>query len=77
MVQIYPIDVAKTLYQKALLSAGSGHAERPKIKIFAFGAYRGKSILSASPKDMSNIDIKYHRSWRFGLTIVLHKRDIL
>lgn len=39
--QIYPIDVAKTVYQKALLSAGSGHAERPKIKVFEIGAYRG------------------------------------
>lgn len=42
-VQIYPIDVAKTLYQKALLSAGSGHAVRPKIRISGVGAYRGNS----------------------------------
>jgi solute carrier family 25 (mitochondrial carnitine/acylcarnitine transporter), member 20/29 len=39
--QIYPIDVAKTVYQRALLSAGSGYAERPRIKFFEFGAYRG------------------------------------
>lgn len=39
--QIYPVDVAKTLYQKALLSAGSGYAERPKIQFFQYGSYRG------------------------------------
>ena len=42
-MKIYPIDVAKTVYQKALLSAGSGHAERPRIKLFGDGAYRGES----------------------------------
>ncbi|KAK3690662.1 hypothetical protein LTR37_019030 [Vermiconidia calcicola] len=41
---IYPIDVAKTLYQKALLSAGSGHAVRPKIRISGVGAYRGLGV---------------------------------
>ena len=41
IMQIYPVDVAKTVYQKALLSAGTGHAERPKIKFFDVGAYRG------------------------------------
>lgn len=40
-MQIYPIDVAKTVYQRALLSAGSGVAEKPRIKFFEFGAYRG------------------------------------
>ncbi|KAK5171435.1 uncharacterized protein LTR77_004579 [Saxophila tyrrhenica] len=38
---IYPIDVAKTLYQKALLSAGSGYAARPKIRVLSAGSYRG------------------------------------
>jgi hypothetical protein len=38
---IYPVDVAKTLYQKALLSAGSAHVERPPIRIFQAGSYRG------------------------------------
>ncbi|KAI7158033.1 hypothetical protein KC349_g5168 [Hortaea werneckii] len=33
---IYPIDVAKTLYQKTLLGAGSGHATRPPISFFHF-----------------------------------------
>ncbi|KAK5107903.1 hypothetical protein LTR62_000563 [Meristemomyces frigidus] len=41
---IYPVDVAKTLYQKALLSAGSAHVERPAIKVFQQGAYRGLTV---------------------------------
>ncbi|KAK5138301.1 hypothetical protein LTR08_003362 [Meristemomyces frigidus] len=41
---IYPIDVAKTLFQKALLSAGSGHAARPKISFFQTGSYRGLGV---------------------------------
>ncbi|KAF7185419.1 putative mitochondrial carrier C29A3.11c [Pseudocercospora fuligena] len=41
---IYPVDVAKTLYQKALLSAGSGYAARPDIKFFEFGSYRGLGV---------------------------------
>lgn len=41
---IYPIDVAKTVYQKALLSAGPGHAARPDIKFFEFGSYRGLGV---------------------------------
>ncbi|RMX78391.1 hypothetical protein D0869_09130 [Hortaea werneckii] len=41
---IYPIDVAKTLYQKALLGAGSGHATRPPISFFQSGSYRGLAV---------------------------------
>ncbi|KAI5360076.1 Putative mitochondrial carrier protein [Septoria linicola] len=41
---IYPVDVAKTVYQKTLLSAGSGHAARPDIKFFAGGSYRGLGV---------------------------------
>ncbi|KAK4549633.1 hypothetical protein LTR36_004934 [Oleoguttula mirabilis] len=41
---IYPIDVAKTLYQKALLSAGSGYAARPRISFTAAGSYRGLGV---------------------------------
>jgi solute carrier family 25 carnitine/acylcarnitine transporter 20/29 len=40
---IYPIDVAKTLYQKQLLQAGKNVTVRPPIKFFKFGSYRGKS----------------------------------
>ena len=38
---IYPIDVAKTLYQKSLLSAGKGTVVRPRIRYSDFGSYRG------------------------------------
>ncbi|KAK3671847.1 hypothetical protein LTR78_008213 [Recurvomyces mirabilis] len=41
---IYPVDVAKTLYQKALLSAGSAHVDRPPIRVFQAGAYRGLGV---------------------------------
>ncbi|KAI7554607.1 hypothetical protein KC331_g430 [Hortaea werneckii] len=40
---IYSIDVAKTLYQKALLDAGSGHATRPPISFFQSGHRRMSS----------------------------------
>lgn len=39
---IYPIDVAKTMYQKALLASDTGYAPRPRIKFFEFRAYRGE-----------------------------------
>lgn len=40
---IYPIDVAKTLYQKGLLQAGGKTVvKRPPIQFLNFGAYRGK-----------------------------------
>ncbi|GAB7365263.1 hypothetical protein MBLNU230_g6345t1 [Neophaeotheca triangularis] len=41
---IYPVDVAKTVYQKALLSAGPGHAVRPDIRFFQIGSYRGLGV---------------------------------
>ncbi|KAI7205408.1 hypothetical protein KC316_g254 [Hortaea werneckii] len=41
---IYPIDVAKTLYQKVLLGAGSGHATRPPISFFQSGSYGGLAV---------------------------------
>ena len=39
---IYPVDVAKTVYQKALLSAGSSHVPRPPIRVLHAGAYKGE-----------------------------------
>ncbi|KAK4610756.1 hypothetical protein CLAFUW4_13574 [Fulvia fulva] len=41
---IYPIDVTKTVYQKALLSAGSEKRTRPDIKFFQTGSYRGLGV---------------------------------
>ncbi|OQO02789.1 hypothetical protein B0A48_11071 [Cryoendolithus antarcticus] len=41
---IYPIDVAKTMYQKALLSSNAKNAVRPKIKFFEFTSYRGLGV---------------------------------
>lgn len=51
---IYPVDVAKTVYQKALLSSGSGKAEQPRIKFFEFSAYRGKSARRLRCRERSN-----------------------
>lgn len=39
----YPVDVAKTVYQKALLSTPSGKVEVPKIEFFSPGSYRGEA----------------------------------
>ncbi|KAM0711613.1 hypothetical protein Q7P35_000980 [Cladosporium inversicolor] len=52
---IYPIDVAKTLYQKQLLQAGKSETIRPPIKFFQFGSYRvglGVSVLRSCVVNM-------------------------
>jgi solute carrier family 25 carnitine/acylcarnitine transporter 20/29 len=43
-VQIYPIDVVKTQFQKRQLETGRAQVSRPDIKFFQPGSYRGKSI---------------------------------
>lgn len=43
LVQIYPIDVVKTVYQKHQLAAGPTKVSRPDIKFFHLGSYRGLS----------------------------------
>ena len=48
---IYPVDVAKTVYQKALLSAGSSHVPRPPIRVLHAGAYKGE-LDDAVPTDL-------------------------
>ena len=70
---IYPVDVAKTLYQKALLSAGSAHVDRPPIRVFQAGAYRGESA------DMKFWDglLTIARSRRIGLEIMCYQHDLL
>ncbi|KAF4551732.1 putative mitochondrial carrier protein 14 [Elsinoe fawcettii] len=40
----YPIDVAKTVYQKALLANPTEQIEKPKIQIFQKGSYRGLGV---------------------------------
>ncbi|KAG8631346.1 hypothetical protein KVT40_000486 [Elsinoe batatas] len=40
----YPIDVSKTVYQKALLSNPQEEIEKPKIKFFQQGSYRGLGV---------------------------------
>ena len=40
----YPVDVAKTMYQKALLSTPNGHVDMPKISFFRAGSYRGLGV---------------------------------
>jgi solute carrier family 25 carnitine/acylcarnitine transporter 20/29 len=54
---IYPIDVAKTLYQKALLSANAKEAVRPPIKFFEFTSYRGE--LSSQPPSFPSFPFVY------------------
>jgi solute carrier family 25 carnitine/acylcarnitine transporter 20/29 len=43
-VQIYPIDVVKTQFQKRQLETGRAQVSRPDIKFFQPGSYRGKPI---------------------------------
>ena len=43
LIQIYPIDVVKTVYQKHQLAAGPTKVSRPDIKFFHLGSYRGLS----------------------------------
>jgi solute carrier family 25 carnitine/acylcarnitine transporter 20/29 len=49
---IYPIDVAKTLYQKSLLSAGRGTVVRPRIRYSDFGSYRGRLCVISRPMNL-------------------------
>lgn len=44
----YPVDVAKTVYQKALLSDPTAKPVMPKIAFFQSGSYRGKGRLCIS-----------------------------
>ncbi|KAF2159774.1 hypothetical protein M409DRAFT_70821 [Zasmidium cellare ATCC 36951] len=41
---IYPVDVAKTVYQKKLLAAGPHAASRPDIEFFKSTSYRGLGV---------------------------------
>ena len=53
-VQIYPIDVVKTQFQKRQLETGRAQVSRPNIKFFQPGSYRGKPIqatCSRAPTD--------------------------
>lgn len=71
---IYPVDVAKTVYQKALLSAEAGQAVRPKIKFFEFGSYRGElPIYQNEDQTPANT---YHRSRCFGLPLMSLEHDL-
>lgn len=88
---IYPVDVAKTLYQKALLTAGAEKVVRPPIQFFAFGSYRGKLTLpipvSSRPartasrpvceKRVSHTDPAFSRSRRFDAPLVRRQHDLL
>lgn len=49
-VQIYPIDVVKTQYQKRQLEMGASQVVRPPIKFFQPGSYRGKQTVIASAR---------------------------
>jgi len=40
----YPIDVAKTVYQKALLASEGRHVPIPPIRFFNIGSYRGLGV---------------------------------
>ncbi|KAF2155640.1 mitochondrial carrier [Myriangium duriaei CBS 260.36] len=40
----YPVDVAKTVYQKALLATPTGKVEMPDIAFFSRGSYRGLGV---------------------------------
>lgn len=42
ILQIYPIDVVKTQFQKHQLETGRTQVTRPDIKFFQPGSYRGK-----------------------------------
>lgn len=44
ILQIYPIDVVKTQFQKHQLETGRTQVTRPDIKFFQPGSYRGLGV---------------------------------
>lgn len=65
-VQIYPIDVVKTQFQKRQLETGRAQVSRPDIKFFQPGSYRGKPIGSvcsrASADEKTGLGVSVGRS---------------
>ena len=65
-VQIYPIDVVKTQFQKRQLETGRAQVSRPDIKFFQPGSYRGEPIetayLRASTKSKTGLGVSVGRS---------------
>lgn len=65
-VQIYPIDVVKTQFQKRQLETGRTQVARPDIKFFQPGSYRGKPIettcLRAPANDSPGLGVSVGRS---------------
>jgi hypothetical protein len=53
-MQIYPLDVVKTQYQKRQLEGGSAQVARPDIKFFQPGSYRGNQNQYASATAPTN-----------------------
>lgn len=45
ILQIFPIDTAKSIYQRNCLVGGREKAERPKIHFFHARMYRGRLVL--------------------------------
>lgn len=68
-VQIYPIDVVKTQYQKRQLEMGASEVSRPVIKFFQPGSYRGNQEQHASARAPTN---KKDRSWCQCRTLCPH-----
>ena len=73
-VATYPVDVAKTVYQKALIANPHEKVEVPSIKFFQSGSYRGMSspvIICCMYTDLVN------RPRGFGCALMHHQHDLL
>lgn len=65
-MQIYPLDVVKTQYQKRQLEGGSAQVARPDIKFFQPGSYRGirnqYASVTAPTNSISGLGVSVGRS---------------
>jgi hypothetical protein len=72
-VQIYPIDVVKTQFQKRQLETGRAQVTRPDIKFFQPGSYRGKPIEESCARTPAD----KNRPWSQCRTLCAYQHDLL
>lgn len=61
--QIFPIDTAKSIYQRNCLVGGKDKQTRPKIQFLNPRMYRGAYLLSHSPSTSSRANPPFPQAW--------------
>lgn len=69
-IQTYPIDVSKTVYQKALLSGQQGKIEIPPIHFFSAASYRGLGVSMARSAIINMIFFSYFEKFKKSINVL-------